>query len=434
MASNAIPSVGHIPDIPEDEPENGAVQIDKLPNECIDAILAHLSQQDLLSLTLVSKRLHSLTDRAIRLAFESDLVKVVDYPSLRLQRFGSSIKRLSLRLETSEEIVKEIGELCPNLQEMSFVKIFASTFSKPFFHKMLSQLHNLSIERLLDWQDMPTFQSVMKAALECCDNLTTLSLGRDACLSSNFQPFLQVVFPKLHTFDIDLDIRSANELFTPFIQSHSTIKSLWVRDREPSTPLTGILELNQLEQLSITVFERVHIVTIIPKLYQLSELKHLTLSTDFDKAMYTELFSSFEKMHNLTHLIVKWHSNEYGHVHNFGDDDLMQLQNLPQLQTFHLVTQSPSTLTKVSLPGVLHVLKHCRHLTYLFVAGMGESINTIRAREIIDMYSRLSTAHYELNDSLVDDDYVYNCGLEYLWYHFGCRPFNMIGILQVLLE
>lgn len=108
---------------------NGTTSIENLPNEILLLIFEQLSKKNLLVLSLVSKRFNRLSDREQRFRIGSRIIYITRLPSLKLQRFGSSINRLSFAYDVDEENVDQICELCPNFKELHCDGLSAGTFS-----------------------------------------------------------------------------------------------------------------------------------------------------------------------------------------------------------------------------------------------------------------------------------------------------------------
>lgn len=208
MTSNAINNVEHVND---DELDDGRAAIEKLPDECILSIFDHLYQKSLLALTLVSKRFNDLADRSFRIKFAKTGVYIRMYPSLKVQKFGSSLTFLDLNFDVNEQIMEEICEFCPNLKKLRVKSITAQTFIRPFFGKMLSQIVDLDILKGFELESR--FLNEFISALQCCKNLTTLALGSDSALfkmTAKFDPFLHIVFPQLYHVLINMDQTSSS--------------------------------------------------------------------------------------------------------------------------------------------------------------------------------------------------------------------------------
>lgn len=69
--------------------EDLTVTLDTLPDDCILSIFDHLDKPELIVLSLVSRRLRALTDRTFRYRFSKTFICINNFPSLRLQKFGS---------------------------------------------------------------------------------------------------------------------------------------------------------------------------------------------------------------------------------------------------------------------------------------------------------------------------------------------------------
>lgn len=416
--------------------KNNPVTLDKLPKECIDTILDNLSPQDLLSVGLVSKHLHGFTDRAIRRLLEIALINVGEFPSASLHRYGSSIKRLNLEhLECfgTVKVMREVCELCPNITELSLGGLWgicSKNFTQPYFIKMLSQLQKLSIRQLIYPGDLFKSQGDLKAALKCCKNLTTLSLGRCGGnyyyqIRWNFEIFFQVVFPKLRTFEINFDRCLSNGLFTNFLRSNSTIKLLWIQTKDTFTDLSGIFQLNQLEALTLISNDNPYTYMMIPQLYRLSELRCLSLTTAFSRDVFERFYCSFGQMTNLRKLIITLADNGLPRCNAFLNDDLFLLKLLPSLTTFHLITQSPRSLTSVKLSGVLETLELCPNLTDIYIAGLHRADNFLGEHF---KYGNLNHAYKQKKgrDILME----YHPRLFITWVYFGEQAFNMIDMYK----
>lgn len=115
MASNVLENVEHVQ---EGELDEGTATIEVLPDECILSIFEHLWRKDILALTLVTKRFNSIVDRWFCSKFSETTILIYQFPSLRLQKFGSSIISLRLSFDANEEIMEEICEQCPNLKKL----------------------------------------------------------------------------------------------------------------------------------------------------------------------------------------------------------------------------------------------------------------------------------------------------------------------------
>lgn len=67
--------------MPEEELNEGTEWIEKLPDDCILMIFDHLSIKDLIALSLVSKRFHTLTDRWFR-SKHGSYMEISKFPSM----------------------------------------------------------------------------------------------------------------------------------------------------------------------------------------------------------------------------------------------------------------------------------------------------------------------------------------------------------------
>lgn len=180
--------------------DKASTRLDTLPDDCILSILDCLDdQRALMNLTLVSKRFNSLIERKFRGRFVNCDIQVRDLPSMRIQKFGTAINALILRCHVSDRNVGEICDLCPNLRKLHFKQISGRTISRSFFRRMLSQLHELEIQKLTHVPKKPWFQHNLNSALQCCENLVRLSLGRFQCseYKSNFETIFLAEFPSL---------------------------------------------------------------------------------------------------------------------------------------------------------------------------------------------------------------------------------------------
>lgn len=178
---------------PEDKLDECSMHIDNLPDDCILSIFGHFSTKELLALTLVSKRFNSLADRSFRLRSEFHYAVIKNFPSLKVQKFGSSIKGLHFECEVNEEMLKEMCELqiCPNLRALYFDRVYTETLSNSYFKEMLSQLHELNINKIRSWSYPVAARRNLKKALQCCKNLMYLNLAPAAkeCIETGLAPW-----------------------------------------------------------------------------------------------------------------------------------------------------------------------------------------------------------------------------------------------------
>lgn len=428
MASTTIQDVGHVLEVEMDEE---TASIDILPDECLLSIFEYLCQKDLFTLTLVSKRCNSVTDRLFRLQIANKTIEIKQLPSLTLLQFGSSVRHLKLLSILTEEGMEAIFKLCPNLIGLSLKGIFVAASSKPFFHKMMSQLHELDIQEMSKFPLTPRFPNNFQATLQNCKNLMKLTLGNFTYVPtsalSNFEPFFQVVFPKLHHFEVNLDQSLSNQLFSQFLQSNGSIKSLVIESNRRGTDLRGILSLRQLERLFLSSLEPTSMHSIIPYLYQLDGLKYLELRMDGTRRdIIEDLFKSLKNCNafpNLTEMhivlnVVDMHKHTT--LVDIRDEDLIRLKYLPKLALFKV--SSYGRCTNVTLPGILNVLKYCPNLTEFYIYGFRQNYSPDGINLVDnDLYEEFRRAYF--NMTICDYKTKYNCK----WFHFF-TTINMIDL------
>lgn len=432
MASNVNEIVGHNP---EDELDERIAMIDKLPDECLLSIFDHLNKKDLLVLSLVSKRFNGLTDRSFRFRIAKIDVTIKKLPSLKLQKFGSSISSLNLfAFDVNEEIMAEICELCPNLNILCVEKMSAQIFIKPFFRTTLSQLKILIIYGHLQMAGTPTpnYRNAFKSALQCCENLTRLRLGRyEHDEPSNFEPFLQVIFPKLRHFHIGLDGISSPELFAPFLQLNTTIKSLLIEQLRLDVDLSVILTLERLERLTLNVRQSPQLSSILANLFQLNQLQYFMIVAPYTRRTFEAFFKSLKKFQNLTEIKL-----ELGHptdsttdLLDIRNEDLIQLKYLPNLEMFDI----DGMVSYVTLPCILEIIKKCTKLKTFIINGFRQNFSpdeSILLDE--DIYEKFSQSYFEKKQKNVKAYFIKEKSQRYKWFHidFG----NHIDLYKRCLE
>lgn len=425
-----------IEEVAEDQLDESPAAFDVLPDECILSVLDYLPQKDLVSLSTLSRRFNRLVDRTFRVRIADKMIMIRFLPSALLQRFGPSIRELSFERDADEEVVGAICELCPNLTKMYFLGIQAAAFCKPSFRRMLKQLHELEIERILNIAATPTFESSLKSTLQQCEHIKRLRLGnivddQDRTIS-NFQPFFQNVFPKLGQIEINLDNSSPNESFMPFLRSNTNIKTLWIETEREEVDLSGIADLQQVEQLFLMSNKNLWMPRVIPNLHQLSELGLLKLATTYRRAILDEFFDSLHRFQNLTTLMLTL-TDETKNILDIRDKDLMKLKMVPNLIKFSMSTARHKTY--VTLPGILQVLKDSPNVSDFGISGFRQNYSpdgTILIDD--DLYTKFRDAYFEEKGRKIRAR-IHKLTYEhdFKWFHFG-RAINRIDILERCLD
>lgn len=167
MASNAALNIENIPEDEMEVDEDATGTIERLPDECLLSILDNLTEDNLIALSLVSKRFRKLADRMFRMRFANTNVAIQTFPSLKLQRFGSSIKTVNFLTgcDASKETTNELCELCPNLKNVQFFgKTFTEIFFNSLFRKMLPQFDKLYFQEIVYEPETPELRSDLIAA------------------------------------------------------------------------------------------------------------------------------------------------------------------------------------------------------------------------------------------------------------------------------
>lgn len=413
---------------PEDGFLDRTATMDKLPDDCILNVFDYLPRRDLLALKLVSKRFNSLTDRAFRSRIGQDLVKIKRLPSLKLQRYGSSIKAIRVQCDATDEIVAEICRLCPNLKELHFRRVFAETLSRPFLRQTLSRLRCLHIAKLANMPESPKLRSEFRAALECCLNLECLMLPGIGKHISNFDTLFQVVFPKLRHFTVNLDRSSANESFMGFLQANTSIDSLRVQNNRSEIDLSGMLQMKQLQILNLFSIETVNFQTTIPNLFQLQRLQSLRLYCVYKSDIFKSFFDSLHIFPSLKEIKIVW-SAAHEEVIDINDQDLAKLKFLPNLETFNMDTYCSCSYTNVTLPGILDALKHCPALVTFSVSGFRQ--NYVPGIGILvdeEIYEKFWKTYKRIHKTIPQSEYrIDHC----IWFSLGIIP-NMIDLFDSL--
>lgn len=259
MTSNTIKNVVHVRYGELNEQTAG---IEKLPDECILSIFGCLGKKDLLVLTLVSKRFNTLANRSLRGFLGNFAHTVTRYPSLRIQNLGLSVKHLLLKFHVDETAMDEICELCLNLLILYFEKVSAQIFIRQFFRKTLSQMKELQIHEIMAMVETPKFRNDFISSLKYCENLSVLRLGAQCYeefkVTSCFEPFFRVVFPRLCEFKINFNQISSIEFFKHFIQSNPSIRKLSIERTNFHPILPALLHLKQIQSLELrTIFQEI---------------------------------------------------------------------------------------------------------------------------------------------------------------------------------
>lgn len=414
--------------IPGEHLAEETTPIDKLPDECILVIFGLLSREELIPLTLVSKRFKKLTDKSYRAKWANTHVAIRKWPSLKLELFGESIKSLGLLFMLDEDVMEDICVLCPNIRELYLLGLSAVTFSKLFFHKVLSQLRELHIERLIDIPDTPKFRKDLKAALQCCENLKCLRLApHSKTKKSNFEMFFKVFYPKLNRFEINVDNSEKNELFGRFLQTNSRLKSLSLKNNRTATDMSPILELQKLEELILISYGEPDLLApVVSNLYHLSDLPHLELELRYKKDVFETFFKSLRRFQNLREIIIYVLGTD-GQRLDIDDHDLMQLKYLPNLTVFKLFTLQ--NCTNITLPGALRVLKYTPNLSVFRLSGFRQKLDRDE-RTLMDdgVYEKFRNAYLEKENQSVE---IYSTG-DSKWYRIGTK--NWLDLLKRCLE
>lgn len=424
MASNTIQNDAVIP---ANELNEETAPIEKLPDECLLSILDHLTDVDLIAVSLVSNRFNVLADRMFRVEFANQIIAITKLPSKKLQKFGSSIRGLRFEFDVNEEIVEEVCELCPNLKRVYFQGVVAETFTKSFVREMFPQLDVLQIERLIDIPDTSNFRRDIEATLQCCTHLYDLSLVSTTTpgQTSNIAPFLQVVFPKLHRFKITLNNDLSTVFLLNFLRSNKTIEILSIKTNQPDIDLSGIWELKQLDGLSLMFGEDATIPSINPNAFQLHELSSLKICSAYSRDNFKAFFESLKYFQNLSKLRLKLHNNLDSSI-DIRNQDLMQLKYLPNLTSFDMSTGL--SYGNVTLLGILEFLKCCPKLTEFQICGFQRTFSADGSMFVDDnAYGKFCEGYF----NKVGRIRTRTCNCK--WYTY-CSAFNLIHILKRCLE
>lgn len=323
--------------------------IEKLPDECIHSIFGCLrSSKDLLALTLVSKRFNTLANRSLRIFWGNFCHRVTRYPSLRVQKLGSSLKHLRLEFNVDENAIEEICKLCPNLEILYIKEVSAQIFIsiRQFFRKTLSQLKELEIHELMAMVQTAKSRNDVISSLQYCENLSVLRLGASyydkVKVTSCFEPFFEVVFPRLREFKINFNHISSIEFFTHFTELNPSIRKLSIVRTDFHPILPALLHLKQIQSLELnTTFRRDIVEAILNLFSDNKQVFHALKDLDINMSHNTNSEDAFCK------------------------DDLMLFKCLPKLEKLHF-NIFPTVIT---LYDALKLIRQCPNLTHISVGS-----------------------------------------------------------------
>lgn len=379
------------------EMEEEAASIDALNEDCILMIFDHLPEDDILALTLVSKRFNETANRTFGLRIANRRITIQQLPSLTLDRFGHCIQTLKINFDADEQTVKDVCVLCPNLKKLTFDGVFMAALSQPCFRQTLPRLEEFTVKKLLLRESEVVSFTSAEEALRLCANLKRLTLGNHSNL--NLHPFLSVQFPQLHEFKIRLTESSLNESLPHFFQANPTLKSIIVRSYIADVDLSAItgLQLEKLDILWDSESDTTHpkMDSVVSKLCRLTHLKELTMCTIFNEDLVRPFFASFVHLQRLTWVYLNMRSTfaSLESRTDFSNADLLRIKHLAHLEDFRFIHSHRSNVT---LPGILEAIQHCPKLVVFYISGFCQPLvaNTgVLADE--QVYDKLCSIQYQ---------------------------------------
>lgn len=199
----------------DEELNQETAPIYKLNDDSLLRNLNYLPEEDVVSLTHVSKRFNCIANQW---RFEKQPVVLNWFSWQFLQSFGLSIRCLHLHFNVYDEI-------CPKLREFSCSKIHSEVFSNPVFCEALPQLKGLIIGVVLPSRSYMEYDK--EDALRCCENGTKIFLGRSDAGQSNFKPFIQMAISEMQDFRI-LILNSSFYELVDFLRAKISVRSLTI--------------------------------------------------------------------------------------------------------------------------------------------------------------------------------------------------------------
>lgn len=369
-----------------------------------------------------------LTERSFRLKFANKHVQISKLPSKRLQKFGSSMQAVAIRCEVTDDFLVDICERCPNLKSFALRSVWATSFYNPIFRKTLSRLKELEIGEIRSISSKG-----LQAAMQCCENLTSLMLAMEQpnrvnSWESHFEPVLKVKFPKLRRFQINLKDFLTSDIFTYFLQINSTIKSLQLQNKRDEMDLSCILKLQTLEKLILLAYDSSCLHSIIPNLFQLKKLRTLEISSAYRRDVFKTFFASFNRFQHLSSVLINLgRDDDRGVVYDIDDQDLMHLKYFPNLTDFTMTNRGNRTF--VTLPGIVKAVKHCPKLTFFYICGFRQNLSP-------DGITFMDEDIYESFFQILKQDNVkrviQNHGY-FRWYGI-CLPINIYKTVMICSE
>lgn len=414
------------------------ISLDLLSDACLFKICFYLPNDNLLQLALVSKRFYRIAYQSLHLRLSTEVFQVQLFPTRYLLKFGSLIKRLGFSCEANAKTIEKMYEICPNLIKLCFKGVYSEAFYTPVFWKTLTQLQTLEIENfLMVRKNFVRCRAEIEAILQCCDTLTTLSLGNDDYTGKSgysrvtiFDPFFNVRFPKLHKFSIKWNnYYSSKELFKQFFQINTNLRSLRIESRHHDLDVTGILSQPLEELVLVAVKQRMN--SIIPSLCQLKFLRRLNITAFSGRDILEPFLTSLKFLQYLTSLQLAWgkrsDSADTSDLFDFNDEDLVQIVTIPNLTIFRLRVNYRSNVT---LPGILKTVRYCPRLICFQINGFRQITRNNSNHD--DIYNTFRRIYRERAAKSV---FVFNHIDGYgQWYHICPSIANSLGIFRRCLE
>lgn len=362
----------------EDALHDEAATLDRLNDDCILMICDYLPIYDLLNLSSVSTRLNPVARRSLNVHLTIDVTTIRKNPLTFLIKFASFIKHLKVFIVTANiKTVDDISAHCSNLTYMGFKKMWEELFAD-----LLSRLNYLQPKRMnsLEAKEWVQLHKDIEAVLNCCYNLTELTLGcRDSECMTDFDLFLNIKFPKLLQLSILVDGSEylSNAYFVEFLQSNTKLKSIRMMIADGSRDISGILDF-PIEEIVLWTREDVISYTVIPKLHRMSHLKHLKMSIWCDRHMFIPFRESWKDFQQLTTL--KLHYKFQDQERSFDDEDLIHISDIPNLSVFELYNRK----NNLTLSGILKTIEKCAKLTHFGIIGFQQHFASADGWTLLD--------------------------------------------------
>lgn len=229
-----------------------------------------------------------------------------------------------------------------------------------------------------------------------------------------------------HSFKLNfqcfkLEQSLSKDFLMHFLESNSSIKALHLGEipGRLDVDLSGILSLQQLQELHLIAIDESYVPPIISNLFQLKELRRLKLCFGGKRKMINAFLKSLKHFQHLEQLEMSMLLGDRKVV-DIRDQDLMQIVHSPKLTWFTI----SSEYSHITLPGALEVIRNCPQLNAFCLDGFRQTFMPYGGKfvdqDIIDKFSAI---------------YDKNLYTEYhrrdhcIWFHMD-EYHNMIDVLK----